>query len=75
MSFDPMAAAIDWLDPYRAGDLDVLLNMYEENAVIDCGCAGKKTVTTFQGIRSYWVHRLRNYPAVEMTFGHRLTGP
>ncbi|MGY4370554.1 ketosteroid isomerase-like protein [Bradyrhizobium sp. LB1.3] len=28
MSFDPMAAAIDWLDAYRAGDIKANVGMY-----------------------------------------------
>lgn len=34
MSIDPMAAAIDWLDAYRAGDIETILGMYAEDAVI-----------------------------------------
>lgn len=44
MSFDAMAAAIDWLYAYRAGDLETILGMYAEDAVIVCGCGGTKTV-------------------------------
>ena len=38
MSFDPMAAAVDWLDAYRAGDIEALLAMYADGAFIHCGC-------------------------------------
>jgi ketosteroid isomerase-like protein len=34
MSFDPMAAAIDWLDAYRSSDLETILKMYSDDAVI-----------------------------------------
>jgi ketosteroid isomerase-like protein len=34
MSFDPMAAAVDWLDAYRAGDIDAILQMHAGDAVI-----------------------------------------
>ena len=43
MSFDPMAAAVDWLDAYRAGDIEALLAMYADGAFIHCGCGGFKT--------------------------------
>ncbi|WP_247383501.1 MULTISPECIES: hypothetical protein [unclassified Bradyrhizobium] len=29
-----MAAAVDWLDAYRAGDIETILGMYAEDAVI-----------------------------------------
>ncbi len=38
MSFDPMATAVDWLDAYRAGDIQAILEMYAEDAVVHCGC-------------------------------------
>ena len=38
MSFDPMAIAIDWLDAYRAGNIEAILEMYAEDAVVHCGC-------------------------------------
>ncbi|MBR0742314.1 nuclear transport factor 2 family protein [Bradyrhizobium japonicum] len=66
MSFDPMAAAIDWLDAYRAGDIDAILRMYADDAVVHCGCGGTKTITGKEGLRAYWVDRLREYPAFDL---------
>ncbi|QQN64912.1 nuclear transport factor 2 family protein [Bradyrhizobium diazoefficiens] len=64
MSFDPMAAAIDWLDAYRAGDVEAILEMYAEDAVVRCGCGGGvKTITSREALRAYWVDRLREHPA------------
>lgn len=63
MSFDPMAAAVDWLDAYRAGELEALLKMYADDAVVHCGCGGMKTISGETGLRAYWIDRLRNYPA------------
>ena len=63
MTFDPMAAAVDWLDAYRAGDIESILEMYADDAVVNCGCSGLKTITGKDGLRAYWVDRLRNYPA------------
>jgi ketosteroid isomerase-like protein len=34
-----MAVAVDWLDAYRAGDLETILNMYADNAVISASAA------------------------------------
>ncbi|MGX9431001.1 MULTISPECIES: nuclear transport factor 2 family protein [Bradyrhizobium] len=64
MSFDPKAAAIDWLDAYGAGDLDTTLAMYA--AIINCGCDVMKTITRPEGIRLYWMDRLRAYPASDL---------
>ena len=63
MSFDPMAVAVDWLDAYRAGDIEAILKMYAEDAVVHCGCGGVKTITGSEALRAYWVDRLRKHPA------------
>lgn len=66
MSFDPMAAAVDWLDAYRAGNLDAILKMYADDAVVHCGCNGAKTIAGKEGLRAYWVERLRECPAFDL---------
>ncbi|WP_246741257.1 nuclear transport factor 2 family protein [Bradyrhizobium sp. 1(2017)] len=63
MSFDAMAAAVDWLDAYRAGDVENILRMYAEDAIFLCGCGGMKTITGSEGRRAYWVDRMVEYPA------------
>jgi hypothetical protein len=61
-----MAAAVDWLDAYRAGDIESILQMYADDAVIHCGCGEMKTIVGKQGLRAYWVERLRDYPASDL---------
>ena len=39
-SVDLMAAAIDWLDAYRAGDL-FIVDCYADDASLQCDCGGK----------------------------------
>ncbi|MBJ7405862.1 MAG: nuclear transport factor 2 family protein [Bradyrhizobium sp.] len=63
MSFDPMAVAVDWLDAYRAGDLETIMELYAEDAVVHCGCSGAQTITGREALRAYWVDRLQRYPA------------
>jgi hypothetical protein len=64
MPFAPLAVAIDWLDAYRAGDIEAILAMFAEDAVVHCGCCcGGKTITSREALRSYWVDRLREHPA------------
>jgi ketosteroid isomerase-like protein len=62
-SFDPMAATVDWLDAYRAGDIEAILEMYAEDAVVHCDCSGVKIITGREALRAYWVDRLRKFPA------------
>lgn len=54
MSFDPMSAAVDWLDAYRAGDMEIILAMYAEDAVVHCGCGGIKIITSNDSLRAFW---------------------
>ncbi|QOZ67172.1 nuclear transport factor 2 family protein [Bradyrhizobium arachidis] len=65
MSFDPMAAAIDWLDAYRAGDLETLLEMYAEDAAVYCDCY-ELIVTGRENLRGYWAIHLQEHPAAEL---------
>ena len=62
MKFDAMAAAVDWLDAYRAGDIDSILWMYRDDAVTKCVCDGV-TIVGKDCLRSYWAKRLRDHPA------------
>ena len=65
MAFDAMAAAVDWLDAYRAGDIDSILNMHAPDAVVECGCEGL-TIVGKEGLRAYWERRLKDYPASDL---------
>ncbi|WP_223970395.1 nuclear transport factor 2 family protein [Bradyrhizobium sp. RD5-C2] len=66
MSFDPMATAVDWLDAYRAGDVETILDMFADDAVICCDCGGTKVLMGRKALHAYWVDRLRRDPAFEM---------
>ncbi|WP_342739501.1 nuclear transport factor 2 family protein [Bradyrhizobium sp. B117] len=65
MYFDPMAAAVDWLDAYRAGDIEAIMEMYAEDAVVFCDCAGV-VITGREGLRAYWAARLQEYRAADL---------
>lgn len=60
MSFDPLAAAIDWLHAYRSSDLETIINMYSDDAVIECGCCAMTTVTGKAALRTYWEQRFQD---------------
>jgi len=36
--FDPLAVVIDWLDACRSGGLVVLLDLYDDLAILECDC-------------------------------------
>ena len=38
--FDPQAIVVDWLDACRTGELDALLNLYDDRATLECDCEG-----------------------------------
>jgi hypothetical protein len=64
-SFDPMAAAIDWLDAYRVGALSID-DLYVDDASIFCGCGGEKAVSGPEPRKAYWVSRFANKPAGDL---------
>ena len=65
-SFDPMAAAIDWLDAYRAATLDPILDLYADGATLQCGCGGQKVIVGKAAIAEYWRQRFVEKPALDL---------
>jgi hypothetical protein len=61
-SFDPMGAAVDWLDAYRARALSIL-DLYADDAKILCGCGGEQAPSDSAERRSYWTSRFVEKPA------------
>ena len=61
-SFDPMAAAIDWLDAYRAADLSIV-DLFSSDAVLECGCHSDTMVTGRDALTEYWRQRFAEKPA------------
>lgn len=64
-SFDPMAAAVDWLDAYRANDLSIV-DLYAPDASLECGCNGRDTVIGRAALAEYWRLRFIEKPAGEL---------
>jgi hypothetical protein len=55
--FDPLAVVVDWLDACRLGELDVLLDLYDERAALECDCervslTGRKSIAGHQSWRA-----------------------
>ncbi|WP_080134690.1 YybH family protein [Bradyrhizobium sacchari] len=65
MAFDPLAAAVDWLDAYRAGDVEAILEMYAEDAVVYCDC-DQLAISGRENLRDYWAIHLQRHPAAEL---------
>ena len=42
--FDPLGVVIDWLDACRSGELIVLLDLYDDAAILECDC-GRVSLT------------------------------
>src|SRR3954470_1869649 len=66
MMFDAVAAAIDWLDAYRAGDIETIMKMYANEATIQCSYGGEKSISGKGGLRAYWEQRLGDCPASDL---------
>ena len=61
-SFDPMAAAIDWLDAYREANL-AIVDLYSPDAVLECRCDGHHLVRSRDALVAYWRQRFVQKPA------------
>jgi len=62
IAFDPMAAAMDWLDAYRARDLSIG-DLYASDAILDCGCKGRITIVGRTALIEYWRRQFDEKPA------------
>jgi hypothetical protein len=67
-SFDPIAIVVDWLDAYRAGEVESVLGFYDEATTLDCACGGAKTIMGKTAVAEYWRLRLADpqYRAAEI---------
>ena len=66
MTFDAMAAAVDWLDAYRVGEIGAILKMCAEDVVVECRCGSMKTIAEHESLRAYWERQIKDYPALDL---------
>lgn len=55
VGFDALAVAVDWLDAYRAAKLDAMLDLYDDDASIECGCDGQTVLVGKAALKEYWL--------------------
>jgi len=56
--FDQIALVVDWLDACRNRDLTTLLDLYADDATLECCCSGINVSEGRTGLESYWRPRL-----------------
>lgn len=59
--FDHMGIVIDWVDACRTGDLATLLDLYADDAEVDCTCADTRRYRGRRELAAYWGPRLGAY--------------
>jgi ketosteroid isomerase-like protein len=57
--FDQIALVVDWLDACRNRDLTTLLDLYADDATLECCCGGVKVSKARAELESYWRPRLK----------------
>jgi ketosteroid isomerase-like protein len=57
--FDQIAVVVDWLDACRNRDLAAVLDLYADDARLECQCGETKVGEGRAELESYWRPRLR----------------
>lgn len=55
--FDQIAVVVDWLDACRRRDLAALLDLYADDASLECRCDGMQLVHSRAALKAYWQAR------------------
>jgi ketosteroid isomerase-like protein len=56
--FDPIAVVVDWLDACRQRDLAGLLDLYADDASLECACDSITLIHGRAALEAYWRPRL-----------------
>ncbi|WP_312017791.1 nuclear transport factor 2 family protein, partial [Bradyrhizobium liaoningense] len=59
--FDQMGIVVDWVDACRKGDLATLLDLYADDARVECMCNGKRHYRGRHELETYWGPRLSTF--------------
>jgi ketosteroid isomerase-like protein len=58
--FDQMALVVDWLDACRSQNLEMLLDLYAEDATLECRCENVHSRGRSE-LAAYWGPRLASF--------------
>lgn len=56
--FDQMGLVVDWVDACRKGDLATLLDLYADDAELECTCNGTQIYRGRRELETYWGPKL-----------------
>jgi hypothetical protein len=59
--FDQIAIVVDWLDACRARDLEAVLDLYAQDASLECVCNDRKILQGRAELAAYWRPRLGDF--------------
>jgi hypothetical protein len=59
--FDQMGIVVDWVDACRKGDLATLLDLYADDAQVECTCNGTRRYRGRRELEIYWAPRLSTF--------------
>lgn len=62
--FDQMGIVVDWVDACRKGDLASLLDLYADDAQVECTCNGTQHYRGRRELETYWGPRLSTFSSV-----------
>ena len=62
--FDQMGLVVDWVDACRKGDLAMLLELYADDAELECTCNGTRLYRGRSEIETYWGPKLYAFSSV-----------
>ncbi len=58
---DQMGIVVDWVDACRKGDLATLLDLYTDDAQVECACNGTQRFRGRHELETYWGPRLSTF--------------
>lgn len=61
---DQMGIVVDWVDACRKGDLASLLDLYADDAQLECSCNGTQHYRGRSELEAYWRPRLSTFSSV-----------
>jgi ketosteroid isomerase-like protein len=73
--FDQIAIVVDWLDACRKRDLAALLDLYAEDASLECACDGVALIQGRPALEAYWRPRLDGFAPTAFGLEEITPGP